>query len=251
MKFEDIVKKVSSFVAAFIVFFIAAGMYLSWKGFVMQPDGRIVLVKQANAAIFDDEAEEDIAQPLDSKIALSLPKGPVLGSAEAPLTLYEFSSFGCTHCSDFHLGILPKLEADYIKSGKLKVIFVNFPLDRKSMQGAMISRCIPAANYYDYVKTVFKNQREWGFSTRSEQILADYAAHNGISKAKALECLKDDAAATDIIEVRQQAIDRLKIQGTPSFLLVSPGSREVIKGVPGYASLKALLDKKLPKTAQN
>ena len=47
MKFEDIVKKVSSFVAAFIVFFIAAGMYLSWKGFVMQPDGRIVLVKQA------------------------------------------------------------------------------------------------------------------------------------------------------------------------------------------------------------
>ena len=57
MKFEDIVKKVSSFVAAFIVFFIAAGMYLSWKGFVMQPDGRIVLVKQANAAIFDDEAE--------------------------------------------------------------------------------------------------------------------------------------------------------------------------------------------------
>lgn len=122
----------------------------------MQPDGRIVLVKQANAAIFDDEAEEDIAQPLDSKIALSLPKGPVLGSAEAPLTLYEFSSFGCTHCSDFHLGTLPKLEADYIKSGKLKVIFVNFPLDRKSMQGAMISRCIPAANYYDYVKTVFK-----------------------------------------------------------------------------------------------
>ena len=56
MKFEDIVKKVSSFVAAFIVFFIAAGMYLSWKGFVMQPDGRIVLVKQANAAIFDDDA---------------------------------------------------------------------------------------------------------------------------------------------------------------------------------------------------
>ena len=74
MKFEDIVKKVSSFVAAFIVFFIAAGMYLSWKGFVMQPDGRIVLVKQANAAIFDDEAEEDIAQPLDSKLPSRCPK---------------------------------------------------------------------------------------------------------------------------------------------------------------------------------
>ena len=106
MKFEDIVKKVSSFVAAFIVFFIAAGMYLSWKGFVMQPDGRIVLVKQANAAIFDDEAEEDIAQPLDSKIALSLPKGPVLGSAEAPLNFLLSAAptaqiFTSVHCPNW------------------------------------------------------------------------------------------------------------------------------------------------------
>lgn len=251
MKFEDIIKKVSSFIAAFIVFFIAAGMYLSWKGFVMQPDGRIVLVRQANAALFDGDADEEISSPLDSQIALSLPKGPVLGKSSAPLTLYEFSSFGCTHCSDFHLSSLPRLEEDYINSGKLKVIFVHFPLDKKSMQGAMISRCIPAENYYDYVKTVFKNQREWGFSNRSDQILADYAAHNGISKETALKCLKNDTTATDIIEVRQQAIDKLKIQGTPSFLLVSPNSREVIHGVPGYAPLKNLLDKKLPQTAQN
>lgn len=251
MKFEDIIKKVSSFIAAFVVFFVAAGMYLSWKGFVMQPDGRIVLVKPAAAAIFNDMADEDISQPIDSKVALTLPKGPVLGDNTAPLTLYEFSSFGCTHCSDFHLSTLPRLEADYINSGKLKVIFVNFPLDRKSMSGAMISRCIPAGNYYDYVKTVFKNQREWGFSSRSDQILSDYASHNGISKEKALECLKNDDAAKDIIEVRQQAIDKLKIQGTPSFLLVTPHSREVIYGVPGYASLKTLLDKKLPQTAQN
>lgn len=251
MKFEDIIKKLSSFIAAFVVFFVAAGMYLSWKGFVMQPDGRIVLVKPAAAAIFDGSADEDISQPIDSKIALTLPKGPVLGDNSAPLTLYEFSSFGCTHCSDFHLSTLPRLEADYITPGKLKVIFVNFPLDRKSMQGAMVSRCIPADNYYEYVKTMFKNQREWGFSSRSEQVIADYAAHNGITKEKALECLKNDDAAKDIIEVRQQAIDKLKIQGTPSFLLVTPRSREVIYGVPGYANLKNLLDKKLPKTAQN
>ena len=50
MKFEDIVKKVSSFVAAFIVFFIAAGMYLSWKGFVMQPD--VCVIKFAETVPF-------------------------------------------------------------------------------------------------------------------------------------------------------------------------------------------------------
>lgn len=244
MSFENIIKKLSAFVAAFIVFFIAAGMYLSWKGFIMQPDGKLVLVKQAQAAAVDAD-EEDISSPIAKNIALSLPKGPILGSSKAPLTLYEFSSFGCSHCADFHLNVLPKLEQDYIKQGKLKVIFVNFPLERKSMQGALIAKCIPAKHYYEFIKTAFKNQREWYFSSNSEKVFADYAALNGLSREKAAECLRNDTNAKDIIEVRQQAIDRLKINGTPSFLLTSNNNREVIYGVPGYEALQKLLDKRL------
>lgn len=244
MSFENIIKKLSAFVAAFIVFFIAAGMYLSWKGFIMQPDGKLVLVKQAQAAAVDTD-EEDISSPIAKNIALSLPKGPILGSPKAPLTLYEFSSFGCSHCADFHLNVLPKLEQDYIKQGKLKVIFVNFPLERKSMQGALIAKCIPAKHYYEFIKTAFKNQREWYFSSNSEKVFADYAALNGLSREKAAKCLRNDTNAKDIIEVRQQAIDRLKINGTPSFLLTSNNNREVIYGVPGYEALQKLLDKRL------
>ena len=125
MSFENIIKKLSAFVAAFIVFFIAAGMYLSWKGFVMQPDGKIVIVKQAQASTLDSGADEDISTPLAKNIALSLPKGPILGSSKAPLTLYEFSSFGCSHCADFHLNTLPKLEQDYISKGKLHSVIAN------------------------------------------------------------------------------------------------------------------------------
>lgn len=248
MSFENIIKKLSAFVAAFIVFFIAAGMYLSWKGFVMQPDGKIVLVKQAQASILDNSADEDISTPLAKNIALSLPKGPILGSPKAPLTLYEFSSFGCSHCADFHLNTLPKLEQDYIKQGKLKVIFVNFPLERKSMQGALIAKCITGKHYYDFVKTAFKNQREWYFSSNSEKVFADYAALNGLSREKATECLRNDDNAKDIIDIRQQAMDKLKINGTPSFLLISNNDREVIYGVPDYESLQKLLDKKLTPT---
>ena len=140
---------------------------------------------------------------------------------------------------------LPLLEQDYISQGKLKVIFVNFPLERKSMQGALIAKCIPDKNYYEFIKTAFKNQREWYFSSSSEKIFSDYAAHNGLSKTKAAECLKNDDNAKDIIEIRQQAIDKLKISGTPSFLLTSGKEREVIYGVPSYESLQKLLDKKL------
>ena len=247
MKFEKIIKNLSSCIAGTIVFFIAAGMYLSWKGFVMQPNGKLELMNQAQASMLNDQVDSDISEPIDSLIALSLPEKPILGSADAPLTLYEFSSFGCIHCADFHLNTLPLLYKSYIQTNRLKVIFVNFPLDKKSMQGAMIASCLPQENFYDYINTVFKNQREWGYSRNSAKILSQYAAHNGISQEKAQQCAQDTKIADNIISARQEAIERLKINGTPSFLLTGANFREIIHGAPNYASLKQLLDKKLLK----
>ena len=57
MKFEDTIKKISGFVAGLLIFFIGAGMYLNLKGFIMSPDGRPVLVKEARAAANPKEAD--------------------------------------------------------------------------------------------------------------------------------------------------------------------------------------------------
>lgn len=56
MKFEDIIKKVSGTIAGLVVFFVAAGTYLSLKGFVMSSDGNIVLVKNAQASFTESKA---------------------------------------------------------------------------------------------------------------------------------------------------------------------------------------------------
>ena len=245
MKFENILKKASAAVAGTVVFLLAAGMYLSLKGFVFTNNGQIVLVKDAQANPLLGGSPAELTTPIADNIALTLPEDKVLGKKNAPLALYEFSSFGCTHCADFHLDTLPELQKEFIDSGKLKVIFAPFPLDRKSMQAAMIASCIPAENYYDYIKTVFKNQREWALSARSDQVLADFAAHNGISKETALKCLKNDKIAEEILDIRHQGIDKLNIQGTPSFLLIANGKKEMIYGAPSYPVLKNLLLQKL------
>lgn len=246
MKFENILKKASAAVAGTVVFLLAAGMYLSLKGFVFTNSGQIVLVNNAQAnSLLGNSSPADLTTPIADNVALTLPKGPILGKRNAPITIYEFSSFGCAHCADFHLDTLPQLQKEFIDTGKVKVIFAPFPLDRKSMQAAMIARCIPADNYYNYLKTVFKNQREWGLSSRGEQILADYAAHNGISKETALKCIKDNKAAEDILDIRHQGIDKLKIQGTPSFLIMTKNKKEMLYGAPSYPTLRNLLLQKL------
>lgn len=107
MKFEDIIKKISMLAASLAVFVFAAGAYLSWKGFVPDGNGGFVLVKTAQAApILQDNAE--VAAKM--RETMTLPQGHILGKENAPVTIYEYSSFGCYHCADFHLQILPKLQ---------------------------------------------------------------------------------------------------------------------------------------------
>lgn len=251
MKFEDIIKKLSAFIATFFIFFLCAGMYLQVKGFVMTKSGQIILVNNVQASEQKSSQDSptliptDISTKISPQINVILPKGYVNGKKDAPITIYEYSSFGCFHCADLHLDTMPQLEKDFVKSGKVKVVFVSFPLDKKSMQAAMIAECIPETNYAAFLKTVFKNQREWSLSLNSEKYLTSYASHNGITKDKALACMKDDSIAKEIMETRQEAVDKLKMQGTPALLIISPEGKEVIHGAPDYSVLKALLEKRL------
>lgn len=246
MKFEDIIKKISGFIAGFFIFFIAAGMYLSFKGFVMNSDGQLVLVNQAQAASTEADPEaEAISKKIANNINVILPKRPIWGDKKAPISIYEYSSFGCYHCADFHLKTMPKLQKDFIDSGKVNVFFVDFPLDKKSMQAAMLANCMPANKYFEFTKLLFKKQRDWGLSMRTDALLSEYASLNGLSKEEVAKCLKDNKLAQNIIDERQQAIDKLGVQGTPALLIVSKNGKEVVHGAPSYDDLKALIEKNL------
>lgn len=244
MKFEDTIKKISGFIAGLFIFFVAAGMYLGLKGFVMNSNGQLVLVNTAQASTSDADIG-NLVQKIPDNINVILPKGHPLGSENAPIAIYEYSSFGCHHCSDFHLKTLPKLKKEFIDTGKLKVVFVDFPLDKKSMHAAMIADCMPANKYHDFISLLFKKQRDWGLSLRSDALLTEYASLNGMSKEEVAKCLKDEKLAQSIVDERQQAIDKLKVQGTPALLIISKDGKEVIHGAPDYDELKVLLEKKL------
>ena len=107
MRLENFIKKCSSIAAGIVVFLLAFGIYMSLKGYVMNPDGSITLVQNAQAS---DKVGTD------GKIApnLLIPWGPQLGSNKAQVTIYEFSSFACYHCAQFQLKTLPKLQEKYI-----------------------------------------------------------------------------------------------------------------------------------------
>lgn len=239
MKFESIIRKVSSFFAAFVIFFFAAGMYLSLKGFEVDANGNIILVKNAEAKM----PLPGMAPKIPANMVM--PSGHFVGSENAPITVYEYSSLGCFHCADFHLKTLPKLKGEFIDKGLAKVVFVDFPIDKASMSAAMVSRCIPDENYFSFIELLFKNQNEWGLSRNPEKLIAQYASLNGITPSKALECMKNDEVAKEILENRQNAMTQIGIQGTPSFVIAHGSERELLQGAPTVEAFTSIFNKKL------
>lgn len=236
--FEKIIKRISAIVAGVVVFALAGGMYLSMKGFQSDENGNFVLIKHAVAQDTQTEVKEI---PLN----FGFPQEHVSGDKNAKVTLYEYSSFGCTHCADFHMEVLPEIVKEYVDTGKIKVSFVPFPLDKNSMDAALLAECVDADKYFAFVDVLFKKQRDWGLAFNPQKVLFQYASMSGLAKDKAEACLRNDITAAMILQNRKEALEKLGLQGTPTFFIVSDKKIDTIFGIKSLEDFKKIIEQHL------
>lgn len=243
---EIIIRKISNILSLILIYCIAGAFYFNYKGFeIVFPD--------RNSPKFEIIFHEQVAQAnehgpitLQENMAVNVSTKYALGSADAPLTLYEYSSLTCPHCADFHLEVMPQLVRDYVDTGLLRVVFVNFPLDRNAMKAAMLSECMTYENYFGFLNQLFDTQRSWWMDTDNDQLFR-YAAEYGLGYGEAVSCIADEKMAHEIITNRQEAVTRLKMQGTPAFLFSGRDGNEIFYGMVKYQELKDYLDNRLAK----
>lgn len=87
------------------------------------------------------------------------------GSAKAPVTVYEMSDFQCPYCRDFTVETFPTIEAEYIKTGKVKWVFVNFPipqLHKNAVAAAEFAMCSARQQkFWPAHDRLYARQGEW------------------------------------------------------------------------------------------
>ena len=234
MKFEQIIKTFSASVAGILVYLLAGGFYLQSKGFVSDPEGGFVLANNAYAS-------EIKAPQKEIPLNYAFPQNHVMGENTAPVTLYEYSSFGCFHCADFHLQVLPELKKEFVDKGLLKVVFVPLPLDKNSMDAALLAECVDEGKYFSFIEVLFKKQRDWGMAFNPQKVLMQYAALSGLDNEKAKACLKNDATAERILKDRQAGLSDLGISGTPSFVVSSKSDNELVEGFKSFDEFASII----------
>ena len=79
----------------------------------------------------------------------------IIGNKDAPVTIIEYASLSCSHCANFHQNTLPKIIDEYISTGKVKLIFRDFPLNYPALLGSMILQCVDSNIRYEYLSAIF------------------------------------------------------------------------------------------------
>lgn len=236
---ENFIKKISASLAIIVIFLLASSFYLSFKGFVYDEE-KGFLLKEARASV--PEEEEKVK---DIPLNYAFPQDHVLGDEKAKVTIYEYSSFGCSHCADMHLEVLPELVKKYVDNGSVKIVFVPLPLEKNSMDAALLAECVAKDKYFDFANLLFKKQREWMLSFDTQKILRQYAALSGVGEEKAKICLKDDKTAARILGDRKAGLSDLGIKGTPSFIVSSKKGNDMLSGAQSLEVMGKIIDEHL------
>ena len=144
----------------------------------------------------------------------------VMGKADAPITLIEYSSVTCPHCALFHKDTLPDLKEKYIKTGKVKYILREFPLDQLATAAFMLGRCLPKKEaYFDFIDILYLKQREWAFVEDRVGALKKLAKQAGFTDESFKTCLDDKVLFAQVLEVKNAGSEEFRIRSTPTFFV--------------------------------
>jgi protein-disulfide isomerase len=142
------------------------------------------------------------------------------GHPDAPATVTEFFSLTCTHCAAFSREVMPQVTSDLINTGKLRIVYRDFPLDQVALMAAMVARALPADRYEPFISALFATQDRWAFAqgVNSTAELAKMATLAGMPRPTFEATIADIALKQWILTSQQQAETQYHVDSTPTFL---------------------------------
>ena len=166
-----------------------------------------------------------VVSPPEAKAQKELPpiaemlEDRFLGSEDANVTVIEYASFTCPHCATFHLQHLEEFRTRYINTGKARLIFRDFPLDRIAMAASMLTRCVPENRYFPLVETIFRTQSSWARDENPVEALYRIARIAGVTPEFGKACINDRELFEGLLTSRNLAGRDLEINSTPTFII--------------------------------
>ena len=168
---------------------------------------------------------------------------PLLGDADAGISVVEFSDFQCPFCSRAYYGLVTDLKnSDMFKDGEVNFLYKHFPLNSIHPFAQKAAEAAECANrqdmFWEYHDLLFANQ-----NALSDSDLKAYAGQVGLDTDTFDSCLDDDEAKAEVDKETQQATGSGG-RGTPYFVVVNNenGQTTAVSGAVPFGQLEAAIN---------
>ncbi len=169
---------------------------------------------------------------------VSIDDDAILGDPNAPVTIVEFSDYGCPYCGRHFLETMPSIKEQYIDKGLVKVVYRDFAFKGENSQNlAMAAECAGEVNgdtgFYEIHDYIFQNQ-----GIQVEQVLA-FAKNAGYG-SDFEQCYQ---SGDMLSEVQADLADAKSygVNSTPTFFV----NGEQLTGAQPFEAFKQVIDAKL------
>jgi protein-disulfide isomerase len=157
------------------------------------------------------------AQTTDSSLAARSK-----GSPKAPVTVYEMSDFQCPYCKRFARETFPEIERRYIKPGKVRWVYINFPLTNIHPHAAPAGELALCAarqgKFWPVHDLLFEHQEIWAPLKEAAPFFVSLADSAGLSKKTLLACLQDPEIRKNL-QAEAEGAQRAGASSTPAFYI--------------------------------
>lgn len=178
-----------------------------------------------------------------SNATLSYDNQPVLGQADAPVTVAVFEDFLCPHCAAFSEDVFPLIQRDYVDTGKAKAAFFFFPVvdpvQSRVLGGLM--ECVYEQSdqaFWTLEPILFRAQSQLGNTARALELAQQYAPS---LDGTALKQCVDNGTGAGRVDHDVEIAQSLGLTGTPSVLV-----NGTLVSNPSYANVQRAIDAALP-----
>ncbi len=170
------------------------------------------------------------------------------GSKDAKIVLVEYSDFQCPFCGRFYTGAEVEIKKNYIDTGKVRLVYKNFPLDSIHPNARPAAIAFECARQDDEAKAwLFRNKMFENQGSLSDASYAQWIKDVGLDSAKFSTCYTTKASEP-VVNAQFQEGANNGIQGTPGFLITDASGNIVLPEISGaqpYAVFQAALEQAL------
>jgi len=193
------------------------------------PQKQTEIVKKQSLSVFIDNAS------------------PALGNPNAPITMVEFGDYQCTFCSKFFHETENSIITNYIKTGKVKILFKDYIiLGQDSINAANAAHCANDQKlFWEYHSMLYNNWAGEDTGWADLTHLHEFANTLGLDMDVFSTCMSD-LKWNELVNLSSIDGQKLGVSGTPTFFVIDQNN-DVIKivGAQHYDVFKQIFDSAL------